>query len=98
MTEKIESTAGYFFAGLAIGSIIGVFFAPKSGEGNREYISKKVKDSDKHARKKAEELRARAEDLVESGKQLVNQTKEIAAKLEKAGDDYPPEKSKAKGV
>jgi hypothetical protein len=38
--------------------------------------------------------------LVDSGKELVNAAKEqIAAKLEEAGEDYPPEKkSKAKGV
>ena len=33
MTERIDSNAGYFLAGLTIGSLIGIFFAPKSGEG-----------------------------------------------------------------
>ena len=35
MTEKIDSNAGYFLAGLTIGSLIAMFFAPKSGEGTR---------------------------------------------------------------
>jgi gas vesicle protein len=99
MTEKIDSPAGYFLAGPAIGSLIAIFFAPKSGEGTRAYLSKRVKEGGKLARKKARELRARAEDLVDSGKELVNQKKEqIAAKLEEAGEDDVPEKSKAKGV
>ena len=99
MTEKIDSNAGYFLAGLTIGSLIAMFFAPKSGEGTREYLSKKVKEGSKHARKKARGFRARAEDLVDSGKELVNQTKEqIAAKLDEAGKAHLPEKSKAKGV
>ena len=99
MTEKIDSTAGYFIAGLAVGSLISIFFAPKSGEGTRQYLSKKIKEGGKHARKKARELRERAEDLADSGKELVNQKKEqIAAKLEEAREDYLPEKSKAKGV
>ena len=99
MTEKLDSNAGYFLAGLTIGSLIGIFFAPKSGEGTREYLSKKAKEGGKHARKKARELRERAEDLVDSGKELVNQKKkEIAAKLNETVADYPPEKSKAKGV
>jgi gas vesicle protein len=99
MTEKIHSTAGYFLAGLAIGSLVGIVFAPKSGEGTREYLSKKVKDGRKHARKKARELRERADDLVERGKELVNQTKEqIATGLDEADKAGPPEKSKAKGV
>ena len=99
MTERIDSNAGCFLAGLAIGALISIFFAPKSGEGTRAYLSKKVKEGSKHARKKAREFRGCAEDLVDSGKELVNETKEqIAAKLDEAGEDSPPEKSKAKGV
>ncbi len=99
MTEKIDSVAGYFLAGVVIGSLISIFFAPKSGEGTRAYLLKKVKEGGKHARKKTRELRGRAEDLVDSGKELVNQKKEqIAAKLDDIGEDYLPEKSKAKGV
>jgi len=101
MTEKIHSTAGYFLAGLAIGSLMGIFFAPKSGEGTREFLSKKVKEGSKHARKKARELRERAEDLVDRGKELVNQKKEqIAAELDEATKTDLPEKAKAraKGV
>jgi gas vesicle protein len=99
MTEKIHSTAGYFLAGLAVGSLMGIVFAPKSGEGTREYLSKKAKEGRKHARKKGRELRERADDLVERGKELVNQTKEqIATGLDEADKASPPEKSKAKGV
>ena len=101
MTEKNHSTAGYFLAGLAIGSLVGIVFAPKSGEGAREFVSKKVKEGSKHARKKARELRERAEDLVDRGKELVNQKDEqIAAELDEATKADLPEKAKAraKGV
>jgi gas vesicle protein len=98
MTEKIQSTAGYFLAGLAIGSLVGIVFAPKSGEGTREYLSKKLKEGSKHARKKAREVREGADYLVERGKELVNQTKEqIATGLDEADKAYPLEKAKAKG-
>ena len=97
MTEKIHSTAGYFLAGLAIGSLVGIVFAPKSGEGTREYLSKKVKEGSKHARKKARELRERADDLVDRGKELVNETQaQIATALDEADKLNVPEKSKAK--
>jgi len=99
MTEKIHSTAGYFLAGLAIGSLMGIVFAPKSGEGTRDYLSKNVKEGSKHARKKARELRGHAEDLVDRGKELVNRNKEqIAAELDEATKADLPEKVKAKGV
>jgi|SRR5580658_28137 gas vesicle protein len=101
MTENIHSTAGYFLAGLAIGSLIGIIFAPKSGEGTREHLSKKVKAGSKQGRKKARELRERVDDLVERGKELVNQKKEqIAAELDEATSADLPQKAKAraKGV
>jgi gas vesicle protein len=99
MTEKIDSNVGYFMAGLAIGSLVGIFFAPKSGQGTREYLSQKVKEGSKHARKKARELSERADDLVERGKELVNRKKEqIVTELEDASKTDLPEKSKAKGV
>ena len=99
MTEKIDSNAGYFLAGLAVGSLISVFFAPKSGEGTRKYLSKKVNQGKKQARKTARELSERADDLLERGKEIVNETKEeIAAQLDEAGKPDTPEKSKAKGV
>jgi gas vesicle protein len=101
MTEKIHSTAGYFLAGLAIGSLVGIVFAPKSGEGTRDHLSKKVREGSKHARKKARELTERAEDLVDRGKELVNETKErIATGLDEGTTADLPEKLKAraKGV
>jgi gas vesicle protein len=99
MTEKINSIAGYFLAGLAIGSLIGIVFAPKSGEGTREFLSNKVKEGGKHARKKWRKLRDRAEDVVERRKELVNQTHEqIAAELDETSEADLPAKAKAKGV
>jgi gas vesicle protein len=101
MTEKSHSTAGYFLAGLAIGSLVGIVFAPKSGEGTRELLSKTVKEGSKHARKKARELGERANDLVDRGKELINQTKEqIATGLDEATktDLQEKVKARAKGV
>jgi gas vesicle protein len=99
MNEKIDSNAGYFLAGLAVGSLISIFFAPKSGEGTRKYLSKKLNQGKTQARKTARELSERADDLFERGKEMVNETKEeIAAQLDEAGKPHTPEKSKTKGV
>jgi gas vesicle protein len=99
MAEEIDSKVSYFLLGLGVGSLIGILFSPKSGKGNREYLTQKINEGSKHARKKAGELRERAEDLVERGKEMVNQKKEqIEAGLEEAGEAYQKEKSKAKGA
>ncbi len=99
MSEEVGSKVTYLLLGLSVGWLIGILFAPKSGEGSREYLSQKVRDGSKHAREKARELRERAEDLLERGKEMVNQKKdEIAEKLDDAVKDHMPEKSKAKGA
>ena len=99
MTEKTASNVSYLVLGLGVGWLVGILLAPKSGEGSRDYLSQKVKEGSKHARKKARELRERAEDLVERGKEMVNQKKEqIGAELDDAGKAVQQEKSKAKGA
>jgi len=99
MTEKIGSKASYFLAGLGVGSLIGILFAPKSGEETREYLSQKVNEGSEYAQKKVRNLRVRAEDLVERGKEVVSQEKErIAAAVEVGRETYQQEKSEASGA
>jgi gas vesicle protein len=97
MAENNGSKAGYFLAGLVIGSLIAILSAPKSGEETREYLSQNVKERNEYAQKKARELRARAEDLVERGMEAVTQKKEqIVAAVDAGREAYQREKSKAK--
>jgi gas vesicle protein len=99
MTQKIDSKASYFLVGLGVGSLIGILFAPKSGEETREYLSQKANEGSEYAQKKARELRERAEDLVERGKEVLTQKKEqIAAAVDQGRKTYQREKSKAKGA
>ncbi len=99
MTEKIDSKVRYFLVGLGVGSLIGILFAPKSGEETREYLSQKVNEGNEYAQKKVRELRVRAEDLVERGKEVVSQEKgKIAAAIHEGRETYQWEKSKGKGA
>ncbi len=99
MAEKIDSKVSYFLVGLGVGSLIGILFAPKSGEETREYLSQKVNEGSEYAQKKVRELTVGAEDVVERAKEVVTQKKEeIAAAVEVGRETYQREKSKAKGV
>jgi gas vesicle protein len=99
MAEKIDSKVSYLLLGLGVGSLIGILFAPKSGEETREYLSQKLKEGSEYAQKKARELTERAEDLVERGKEVVTRKKEkIAAAVDVGRKAYQEEKSKAKGA
>jgi gas vesicle protein len=96
MAEKIVSKASYFLVGLGIGSLIGILFAPKSGEETREYLSQKTREGNEFAQKKARELKERAEDLVDHGKEVIMQKKEqIATAVDAGREAYQRERSKA---
>jgi gas vesicle protein len=99
MAGKIDSKVSYFLVGLGLGSLIGILFAPKSGEDTREYLSQKVNEGSEYAQKKVRELRDRTEDLVQRGKEVVTQEKEkIAAAVDAGRETYQRERSKSKGA
>ena len=86
----------YFLAGLGIGSVAAILFAPKSGQETRQYIADKAREANDLTRRKAQELRIRAEDAVERGNDTIAQTKEqIATAIEIGRETYNREKSKA---
>jgi gas vesicle protein len=96
MAENAGSKVSYFLVGLGIGALIGVLFAPKSGEETREYLTQKADEGKEYAQKKARELRERAEDLVDRGKQVAARQKEsLSAAVDAGREAYQREKSKA---
>jgi gas vesicle protein len=68
MSDNVGSKVSFFLVGLGIGALVGILFAPKSGEETREYLSSKAEEGRDFAQKKARELRERAEDLIERSK------------------------------
>jgi len=96
MAENMIPKGNYFLVGLGVGSLIGVLFAPKSGEKTREYIASKTREGNELARKKGLELRDRAEETVERGKKIVAQMGgRIAAAIDVGIQTYNREKMKA---
>jgi|ERR1700729_3505090 gas vesicle protein len=90
------SKVSYFLVGLGIGALVGILFAPKSGEETREFLSQKADEGREYAQRKARELRVRADDFVERGKQVAARQKEtVAAAVDAGREAYQREKSKA---
>lgn len=89
------SKLSYFLAGIGIGTLVGILFAPKSGEETREYLSQRADEGKEYAQRKARELRERADDLVQRGKQAASRQKEsISAAVDAGREAYQREKSK----
>ncbi|MGB0037135.1 MAG: YtxH domain-containing protein [Candidatus Acidiferrales bacterium] len=96
MSDNVGSKVSFFLVGLGIGALLGILFAPKSGEETREYLSDKADEGREFAQKKARELRERAEDLIERSKEIMARQKEsISAAVDAGKDAFTREKSKA---
>jgi gas vesicle protein len=94
--NNVGSKVSFFLVGLGIGALVGILFAPKSGEETREYLAQKADEGREYAQRKARELRERADDILERGKTVAQRQKEtISAAVDAGRDAYQREKAKA---
>jgi gas vesicle protein len=87
MSDNVGSKVSFFLVGLGIGALVGILFAPKSGEETREYLSSKAEEGRDYAQKKARELRERAEDLIERSKEIMARQKDAISTAVDAGKE-----------
>ncbi|MBI1941914.1 MAG: YtxH domain-containing protein [Acidobacteria bacterium] len=91
------SNIAFFLAGLGIGAVLALLFAPKSGKETREYIAQKAEESKDYMTAKGKELRKQAEEAVEKAKDVVAKQKEqLSSALEAGKQAYHEEKAKAR--
>ena len=87
MGSNAGSKVSFFLVGLGIGSLVGILFAPKSGDETRDYLSARADEGRDYAQKKARELRERAEDLIERSKEVMSRQKEAFTSAVDAGKE-----------
>jgi gas vesicle protein len=88
---------GFFLAGLGMGAVLALLFAPRSGKETRDYIAGKAEEGRDYVKAKTEDLRRQAEGAVEKGKDLVTKQKELlSAALEAGKQAYQEEKARPK--
>ncbi len=85
MADNVGSKVSYFLVGLGVGALMGVLFAPKSGEDTREFLAKRADEGRDFAQRKARELRDRADDLIEKSKDLASRKRESISAAVEAG-------------
>jgi gas vesicle protein len=96
MSDNSGSKVSYFVVGVGIGALVGILFAPKSGEETREYLLDRAEEGRDYAQRKARELRERAEDLMDRSRAMMAREKESLNSAVDAGKDaYQREKTKA---
>jgi gas vesicle protein len=91
------SNVAFFLAGMGIGAVLALLFAPKSGKETREYIAQRAEESKDYMAAKGKELRKQAEEAVEKAKDVVAKQKDqLSSALEAGKQAYHEEKSKAR--
>ena len=95
MADNVGSKISYFLVGLGVGALVGVLFAPKSGEETREFLTQKADEGRDYAQRKARELRERADELIERGKDVASRKRDTLTAAVEAGREAYLRESKS---
>jgi gas vesicle protein len=76
MADNDSSGFVWFLAGLGLGGLIGVLYAPKAGTETREEIMARAEEGREYVKGRAREARDQASGWVDKGKDVVNQQKD----------------------
>ena len=76
MADRDGSSFVWFLAGLGVGALAGVLYAPRSGSETREVLRARAEEGREYVRNRAREARDQAEEWAGRGREVVNQQKE----------------------
>jgi gas vesicle protein len=66
----------WFLAGLGLGALAGVLYAPRSGSETREVLRSRAEESRDYVKNRAREAREQATQWADKGRDVVSQQKE----------------------
>jgi gas vesicle protein len=76
MSDSNSNSFLWFLAGLGVGAVAGVLYAPRSGNETREALRSKAEEGREYMRDRARTARTQASDWVDRGRDLVSQQKD----------------------
>ncbi|MGA9353278.1 MAG: YtxH domain-containing protein [Terriglobales bacterium] len=85
MADRDGSSFLWFLAGLGVGAVVGVLYAPKAGDEMRETIREKAQDGAERARQQARRAKEQANDWMDRGRDVISQQKEQFRNAYEAG-------------
>ena len=85
--SRDEGGSGFawFLAGLGIGAVVGVLYAPKSGNETRQEIMSKAEEGRDFVVTRARQAREQANQWVDRGRDVIGQQKENLSSAVQAG-------------
>jgi gas vesicle protein len=76
MSDHDGNSFVWFLAGLGVGALVGVLYAPRPGSETREALRSKAEEGREYMKSRAREAREQASGWVDRGRDVVNQQKD----------------------
>jgi gas vesicle protein len=76
MSDREGSSFVWFLAGLGLGALAGVLYAPRSGSETREVIRARAEEGREYVKNRAREARDQASVWADRGREVVTQQKD----------------------
>lgn len=76
MSDRDSNSFVWFLAGLGLGALVGVLYAPRSGSETREVLRARAEEGRDYVRGRARDARDQASQWADRGRDVVNQQKE----------------------
>ena len=76
MSDRDGNSFVWFLAGLGLGALAGVLYAPRSGDETREVIRARAEEGREYVKNRAREAREQASAWADRGREVVNQQKD----------------------
>ena len=97
MAEKDSNSFVWFLAGLGIGAIAGILYAPRSGSETRDALRSKAEEGREFMRERARQAREQAAGWAERGREVLTQQKEQFRSAYEAGRQAYTEATRPEG-
>jgi gas vesicle protein len=85
MADRDGNSFVWFLAGLGIGAVVGILYAPRSGSETREALRVKADEGREYMRERARQAREQAAEWADRGRDIVNQQKDQFRSAYEAG-------------
>jgi gas vesicle protein len=71
--NRSSQGVAWFLAGLGVGALIGILYAPKSGRETREDLAQRARDGQEYLRVRSKQAAEQVGNAVDKGKEQMNQ-------------------------
>jgi gas vesicle protein len=76
MSDHDSNSFGWFLAGLGLGAVVGILYAPRPGNETREVLRERAEEGRDYVKTRAREAREQASQWVDRGKDVLDQQKD----------------------